>query len=367
MNHGYTNQIALYTRQKNILGLLRLSIIKWYMTLLQTAINDIVAKNIGGNPPRKVLIYDLRSWLSVAISEAYRIALWPDAQSYDFDRMEIDSLNFRDILIELPTGSLVVMVQSTNFRITDFRVRVELSQHGIHCIEHNHLGYLPKEHYQTYFDSLKYRTPDYVRCTDMLNKISAGKSGMDLVDKSGIRLHFGPLEKFRGNTGDYPQNGVKWGTYPVGEAFSEAVDLESVHGSFRLYAYPDENFQVVFCEPFEVHVEKGRIIHNDDHPAGFLWLMNMIREHENGEVMIRELGIGMNPEISIDKPMSDVNAFERILGVHLSLGKKHGIFGKKLPKTDIQKYHIDVFLDTEHLDFSGKMVRFDREKLLVTE
>lgn len=95
--------------------------------------------------------------------------------------------------------------------------------------------------------------------------------------------------------------------------------------------------------------------------------MNMIREHENGEVMIRELGIGMNPEISIDKPMSDVNAFERILGVHLSLGKKHGIFGKKLPKTDIQKYHIDVFLDTEHLDFSGKMVRFDREKLLVTE
>ncbi len=125
------------------------------------------------------------------------------------------------------------------------------------------------------------------------------------------------------------------------------------------------NFQVVFCEPFEVQVEKGRILHNDTHPEGFITLMNMIRASENGEVMIRELGIGMNPEITIKKPMSDVNAYERALGVHLSLGKKHGIFGKKLPKKDIQKYHIDVFLNTEYLDFSGKRVRFDNDNLLV--
>lgn len=145
------------------------------------------------------------------------------------------------------------------------------------------------------------------------------------------------------------------------------MDLESVHGAFKLYAYPDMNFQVVFCEPFEVRVEKGRIIHDDAHPTGFLALMDMIRESENGEVMIRELGIGMNPEITIEKPMSDVNAFERILGIHLSLGKKHGIFGKKLPKTDVQKYHIDVFLNTDYLDFSGKIIRFDPRELLVVD
>lgn len=82
------------------------------------------------------------------------------------------------------------MVQSTNFRITDFRVRVELSQHGIHCIEHNHLGYLPEEHYETYCRALTYRTPDYVRSTALLNTISQGVTGMDLVEKSGLRLHF---------------------------------------------------------------------------------------------------------------------------------------------------------------------------------
>ena len=150
----------------------------------------------------------------------------------------------------------------------------------------------------------------------------------------------------------------------MGEAFSEAIDLESVHGSFTLYGYPDMNFQVVFCEPFEVRVEKGRIVHDDTHPKGFIALMNMIRADESGEVMIRELGIGMNPEISRNHPMSDVNAYERALGVHLSLGKKHGIFGKKLSKKDIQKYHIDVFLNTEYLDFSGKKIFFDTKSLL---
>jgi hypothetical protein len=33
--------------------------------------------------------------------------------------------------------------------------------------------------------------------------------------------------------------------------------------------------------------------------------------------------------------------------VHLSLGKKHGIYGKKLPKTDTQRFHIDVFVALE--------------------
>lgn len=160
------------------------------MSQLQASVNDIVNRNIGRIPGRKVLVYDTRSGLAKALAEAYKVALGPDSQSYDFDRMEMDNLNFRDILINLPEGSLVIMVQSTNFRITDFRIRVELSQHGIHCVEHNHLGYLPTEHYETYFGALAYRTPEYVRCTALLNEINDGKTGMDLVDRSGRRLHF---------------------------------------------------------------------------------------------------------------------------------------------------------------------------------
>ena len=60
--------------------------------------------------------------------------------------------------------------------------------------------------------------------------------------------------------------------------------------------------------------------------------------------MVRELGFGLNPAISTSTPLADINFHERKLGVHLSLGKKHGIYGKKLPKTEIQRFHIDVFV-----------------------
>ena len=63
-----------------------------------------------------------------------------------------------------------------------------------------------------------------------------------------------------------------------------------------------------------------------------------------GEVMVRELGFGLNPAISNTTPLRDINFHERKIGVHLSLGKKHGIYGKKLPKTEIQRFHIDVFV-----------------------
>lgn len=68
---------------------------------------------------------------------------------------------------------------------------------------------------------------------------------------------------------------------------------------------------------------------------------------QEGEVMVREIGFGLNPAISSDHPLQDVNFHERKHGVHLSLGKKHGIYGKKLPKDMLQRYHIDVFI---HLD-----------------
>lgn len=72
------------------------------MSTLQTAVNNIITKNIGGNPEKKVLIYDTRCGLSNLLADAYRVALGPDAICYDFDRLELDSLNFRDILIGLP-------------------------------------------------------------------------------------------------------------------------------------------------------------------------------------------------------------------------------------------------------------------------
>ncbi|MFZ2256259.1 MAG: hypothetical protein WAW59_00095 [Patescibacteria group bacterium] len=61
-------------------------------------------------------------------------------------------------------------------------------------------------------------------------------------------------------------------------------------------------------------------------------------------MLVRELGFGLNPAPSTTTPLRDINYHERKVGVHLSLGKKHGIYGKKLPKTEVQRFHIDVFI-----------------------
>ncbi len=45
------------------------------MLTLQTAINDIISKNIGGKPEKKVLVYDEQCGLSKMLTEAYKNAL----------------------------------------------------------------------------------------------------------------------------------------------------------------------------------------------------------------------------------------------------------------------------------------------------
>lgn len=66
-------------------------------------------------------------------------------------------------LISLPAGSIVILVQSTNFRLSTFRIRLELFHLGIHVVEFNHLAYIQTSEFDTFADSLVYRTPEYVR------------------------------------------------------------------------------------------------------------------------------------------------------------------------------------------------------------
>lgn len=108
------------------------------------------------------------------------------------------------------------------------------------------------------------------------------------------------------------------------------------------------DFQMIVGETFTVQVRDGRIVRDVSHPESFNALMDKIEASE-GEIWVREIGIGLNHAISRSKPLSDVNYFERQYGIHLSLGKKHGIYGKKLPKEELQRFHIDVFLDVKNI------------------
>lgn len=271
--------------------------------------------------------------------------------------LQIDLL--KNELISLPAWSIVILVQSTNFRLSTFRIRLELFHLGIHVVEFNHLAYIPETEFDTFTTSLVYQTSEYTRVESIFRELitqnNLAKGNTRIQSVNWEYLTFWPLENIRGNTWDYSSVVNKGGTFPIGEIFTESVDLSSVNGRCLIESYPREDFSVEHCTPFELIIENGRVLPSESFPAPFAKLYNWIVEYE-GEVMVRELGMGLNTAITTSTPLSDINFYERKTGVHLSLGKKHGIYGKKLPKTEIQRFHIDVFIALEWVYIGEKRV-----------
>ena len=67
----------------------------------------------------------------------------------------------------------------------------------------------------------------------------------------------------------------------------------------------------------------------------------MVKEVERP--LIREIGFGLNRAITKERYLEDITAFERILGMHLSFGEKHGTYKKEGIPVQKSKYHIDLF------------------------
>ena len=228
----------------------------------------------------------------------------------------------------------------------------------VHVVEMNHLAYIPEQEFDTFKDSLIYRTDEYIRLEKAFSDLIVWAEYTSIQSVNGEKLMFWPLENIRGNTGDYSNVENKGGTFPIGEVFTEAIDLDSVSGKCLVESYPNEDFSVNICEPFELVIEKWRVLPSSHFPPAFQKLYNWVVEYE-GEVMVRELGFGLNPALSKATPLSDINFYERKLWVHLSLGKKHGIYGKKLPKTEMQRFHIDVFIALKWVDIAGQEIFAD--------
>jgi len=106
--------------------------------------------------------------------------------------------------------------------------------------------------------------------------------------------------------------------------FTEARDLESVNGRVKIYGFTDTSLRLnVPSDPITLVVERGRIVAALGSTSEFDRVLGVIRADE-GEVWLRELGFGMNRAFSRDRRVADVGAFERVCGVHLSLGARHG-------------------------------------------
>lgn len=74
--------------------------------------------------------------------------------------------------MSLPKGSIVILIQSTNFRLSTFRIRLELFNRGIHVIEFNHLAYIRGEEFSVFSDSLIHRTPEYIRLQNIFDELT---------------------------------------------------------------------------------------------------------------------------------------------------------------------------------------------------
>lgn len=254
---------------------------------------------------------------------------------------QIESI--KNELTSLPKNALVILVQSTNFRLSTFRIRLELFHRGIHVVEHNHLAYIKESEFDTFIESLKYRTDEYLRLEHAFDVLLKKSDETKIISNNGSVLAFWPLENIRGNTGDYTGIENKGWTFPIWEIFTEAIDLQDVSGRCQIDTFPNEDFSINICDPFELVIEKWRVLPSQHFPPAFQRLYDFVVQFE-WEVLVRELGFWLNPAISTTTPLSDINFHERKVGVHLSLWKKHGIYGKKLPKSEIQRFHIDVFV-----------------------
>jgi aminopeptidase len=303
-----------------------------------------------------VVVFDGQCDLALALAAAYRRCL-PNAQFIDFDVTPAPEVHAA--FVPLNPADLVVLIQSSAFRLDAYRLRVELFKRALKVIEHVHLARMPGLQAQHYIESLAYDA-EYFRGVGNALKARIDKARCGVVDSGGERLVFGsPFESAKLNVGDYSGMTNVGGQFPIGEVFTEAQDLEAVNGRVRIFIFGDTSFSVNQpAQPITLVVEKGRVVEVIDTTPEFETVLALIRAHE-GEVWLRELGFGMNRAFSAQRTVSDIGTYERMCGIHLSLGAKHGVYSKPNIKRKDAKYHVDVFAVTEAVYLDDELVYRD--------
>ena len=308
------------------------------------------------HPESAVVVFDTRCALAVALTAAYRRCL-PHARFIDFD--SVSPAFILAAFEPLIAADLVVLIQSTNFRLEAFRIRVELFKRALKVVEHPHLGRMPGTEALYYIDALAY-DPQYFRGVGNALKTRIDRARCGVVDSGGERLIFGcPFEPAKLNVGDYSDMKNIGGQFPIGEVFTEAQDLESVNGRVRIAVFGDTTFSVNKPDrPITLVIEKGRVVATLDATGEFEKVLANIRADE-GEVWVRELGFGMNCAFTKDRLVSDIGTYERMCGIHLSLGAKHGVYNKPQIRRADARHHVDVFAVTECVILDDEVVYRD--------
>ena len=329
------------------------------MSLLDTAAQNV--KNIltkafeHSSPARAVIVFDTYSELSTLLTEAYRVAL-PEAIFVDFEAATPDEILKQ--FSELSAGDLVVLVQSMSFRLNEFRILVELFKQGLKVIEHPHLFRMQGSDVAVYVDSLAY-DPDYYRVVGPKLKILIDQAKSATLESGGCTLRYQSVfEDTKLNIGDYTGMKNVGGQFPIGEVFTEPKDFDGVNGEVKIFAFGDTDFRVnTPAEPITLVIEKARVVDVKNSTPEFDKVMEQIRADE--EVWVRELGFGMNRAFTRERRVEDVGTYERMCGIHISLGAKHSIYAKPGLKRREGHYHVDVFVQTDRVLLDDRVVYQD--------
>jgi len=312
-------------------------------------VSDILSIAIEYRESEKALvIYDTETGLSQILLSAYKNAL-PNATFIDFN-----SLPSEEIVAAFDTLSpkdLVVLIQSSNFRLSQFRIRLRLFQKQLKVIDHMHLHRNTPESWNTYIEALEY-DPNWYRVMGPKLKAILEETTTLTIHSPECTLTISEgLEIPKLNIGDYSEMTNVGGTFPIGEVFTEAKDLTKMNGSVMIYAFADKDFCTTMYDPFEIKIENGIIVGwSSDTPRAFIEIVEEVRKNERA--VIREIGFGLNRAITRKHYLKDITAFERIHGLHFSLGEKHTVYKKEGIKADKTRYHVDIFpvIDTVFAD-----------------
>jgi len=302
---------------------------------------------------RAVVVYDTDCLLSTILMEGYKRSL-PDAVFINFNTQAPEEI--LEILGELHASDLVSLVQSKSFRLNEFRLRVELFKRKIKVIEHPHLSRMSDDEAPYYIDSLAYDS-DYYRRVGRALKEKIDTAPMGILDTGGELLVYGsPFESAKLNIGDYTDMPNMGGQFPLGEVFTEAQDLRAVNGRVRIFSFGDVTYKLNTPKtPITLIIEQGQVVECENSTPAFDQILFNIRRDE-GVVWVRELGLGLNRAFSKTRTVADTGTYERMCGIHFSLGAKHGIYGKPGFKRRDGKYHVDVFADTHTFTLGDDVV-----------
>ncbi len=313
-------------------------------------LHDTVYSAIGYAPPRRALVvFDRQSELSSLLVDGYRAAL-PDGQFVDFDKTTPEDV--RALMNSMSPGDLVVLVQSGSFRLDNFRFRLELFKRELVVIEHPHLRRMQGDELTTYVDAIAYDREYYRTLGPKIKSAIDGAARIVVSCADAELVYDGPFETAKLNIGDYAGMKNVGGQFPIGEVFTEPAALENVSGTVDLFAFADTNFELMVPErPIRATIEKGILTNVEHAPPEFIAMMDHIRADE--ALTVRELGFGMNRAMTRHRFLKDVGSYERMCGIHISLGGKHTIYAKPGFPKRTSLYHVDVFVDVTRVTIDG--------------